>query len=164
MRRGNGNCSQATRCQDPYRDSAPWLKHEARRFLLLLTLRPVCRSDSCRGRGRGGGGGARTSGYIQVREEEIADDYPVPREYAADEEEGADECDEVLVGGGFGLHPDDMPEQTLDRFAFYNADVSAAGAGFGVWGSWGPGEGRAAVGDVEMWSLGGDIVSLHVTS
>ncbi|KAG2433346.1 hypothetical protein HXX76_008410 [Chlamydomonas incerta] len=81
-------------------------------------------TEQPRGRGRGGAAGGRGGGagggYIQVREEEIANDYPAPREYGGDED--ADECDEVVVGCGFGVHPDDMPEQTLDRFAFYNAD------------------------------------------
>ncbi|KAG2449363.1 hypothetical protein HYH02_005516 [Chlamydomonas schloesseri] len=79
-------------------------------------------ADQPRGRGRGG----PAAGYIQIREEEIADDYPAPKEYRGclDEEdaEADDECDEVVVGAGFGMHPDDMVEQTLDDFAFYNAD------------------------------------------
>lgn len=44
-------------------------------------------------RGRGNAGGGRQEPYIQVRQEEIADDYPAPKEYKGEDDE--EEWDEL---------------------------------------------------------------------
>ncbi|KAG2494496.1 hypothetical protein HYH03_007265 [Edaphochlamys debaryana] len=80
------------------------------------------------GKGRGAGGkGARAQEktYLQVREEEIADDYPAPKEYSPGEDvEEWDEMvlmDDDLVGRGYMDEEEEVP-RTLSDFAIYNAD------------------------------------------
>ncbi|GIM09110.1 hypothetical protein Vretimale_12977 [Volvox reticuliferus] len=77
-------------------------------------------------RGRSAGAGGSKEPYIQVREEEIADDYPAPKEYKGEEDQ--DEWDELILEDpellGCGFHGADEREssRTLDQFAIYNAD------------------------------------------
>lgn len=70
---------------------------------------------------------ARSTGvaYIKVHESEIADDYPEPAQYSAEEEE-MDEL--VLFGeeedyGAVAPDPDWLPRKTLQDFSVYNAEV-----------------------------------------
>ncbi|GLC48233.1 hypothetical protein PLESTB_000073500 [Pleodorina starrii] len=78
------------------------------------------------GRAGGGGGGGSKEPYIQVREVEIVDDYPEPKEYVV--EEGEDEWDELVLEDpdllGCGHHGADEREgsRTLDHFAIYNSE------------------------------------------
>ncbi|GLI71179.1 hypothetical protein VaNZ11_016282 [Volvox africanus] len=77
-------------------------------------------------RGRGAAAGGSKEPYIQVREEEIANDYPAPKEYKGEEDQ--DEWDELILEDpellGCGFHGADEREstRTLDQFAIYNAD------------------------------------------
>nr|ABD64771.1 Met1 [Volvox carteri f. nagariensis] len=74
----------------------------------------------------GGGCSNSKEPYIQVREEEIADDYPEPKEYKGEEDQ--DEWDELILEDpellGCGFHGADERDssRTLDHFAIYNSD------------------------------------------
>ncbi|MEW5318123.1 MAG: hypothetical protein WDW38_009370 [Sanguina aurantia] len=78
------------------------------------------------GRGGGGGGGrggaSATSGpaYIKISEEEIADDYPLPAQYAKEGEE----TDELVMFDEdcMDMDPEELPKRTLTEFAIYNAE------------------------------------------
>ncbi len=99
--------------------------------LVLVRSAPVTTITKQYG-GRGGcgrqpAGRARSTGvaYIKVHESEIADDYPEPAQYAAEEEE-ADEL--VLFGeeedyGAAAPDPDWLPRKTLNDFSVYNSEV-----------------------------------------
>ncbi|GIL65374.1 hypothetical protein Vafri_19004 [Volvox africanus] len=77
-------------------------------------------------RGRGAAAGGSKEPYIQVREEEIANDYPEPKEYKGEEDQ--EEWDELILEDpellGCGFHGADEREstRTLDLFAIYKAD------------------------------------------
>ncbi|KAI8469978.1 MAG: hypothetical protein J3K34DRAFT_268835 [Monoraphidium minutum] len=72
-------------------------------------------------RGRGTPGGAANA-YIKINEEEIADDYPMPKQYDKEEDE-EDELallwDEELAQ----LDPDALPRRLVTDFSVYNAEV-----------------------------------------
>lgn len=79
------------------------------------------------GRGRGGGGAlqsasaaAAAAAYVQISEEEIADDYPLPAQYEKTEEE----ADELLLADedAWDLAPEDLPRRLLKDFAIYNCE------------------------------------------
>jgi hypothetical protein len=78
---------------------------------------------------------AAANAYLRISESEIADDYPLPQQYEAAEEE-ADELllwDEELGG----MDPEDLPKRLLDNFTIYNAEV-------GFVGGWGGGRARVS--------------------
>ena len=57
-----------------------------------------------------------------MHESEIADDYPLPAQYAVEE----DEADELVLFGdeeAFGLDPEHLPRRLLSDFSIYNAEV-----------------------------------------
>lgn len=83
----------------------------------------MCVVPDCRGGGRGRASGAAQA-YIQVQEEEIADDYPLPAQYDKDCGEEMDEllmADEELLGAA--VDSDCLPKRTLTNFALYNSEV-----------------------------------------
>lgn len=74
---------------------------------------------------RGGRRPPAAQPYIKVHESEIADDYPMPSQYTAEE----DEADELVLFGeeeDFGLDPENLPRRQLLDFSIYNAEVRFA--------------------------------------
>lgn len=71
-----------------------------------------------------GAGGARaknaSSAYVRISPEEIADDYPLPKQYEKEEEE----TDEYLYAEEdlLGADPMYLPKKVLHDFAFYNSE------------------------------------------
>lgn len=92
-----------------------------------LARRMQAKMDAAQyGAGGGGGrGGGRGAPYIRISEQEIADDYPLPKQYTKEVEE----TDELLMADpddlAMGMHPEDLPRRTLTDFAFYNSEVGA---------------------------------------
>jgi hypothetical protein len=102
---------------------------------------PRCAStlpSRCLGPRRGGGGRGRGGGgeYIKICEEEIADDYPLPKQAVKEGEE----MDELLLFDeeAAELDPEYLPRRMLTDFCVYNAEVRCAacvqGGGAGVGG------------------------------
>lgn len=73
-------------------------------------------------RGRGAAAAAAAASYIKISEEEIADDYPMPKQYEKEDEE-VDELallwDEELAV----MDPEDLPRRLITDFSVYNAEV-----------------------------------------
>lgn len=64
--------------------------------------------------------------YVQIAAEEIAPDYPEPRQYVTTEEE-LDELMHMLVDEEtVGEDPDTLPLFSLTDFAIYNGEVGTA--------------------------------------
>lgn len=77
--------------------------------------------EARRGQNRGGRRPPTALPYIKVHESEIADDYPMPSQYTAEE----DEADELVLFGDeedFGLDPEHLPRRQLSDFSIYNAE------------------------------------------
>jgi hypothetical protein len=82
----------------------------------------------CRSAGSRRGGSSQA--YINISEEEIADDYPLPKQ-AVKEGEEMDELllfDEELAD----LDPEDLPRRLMTDFSVYNAEVGGGVVGLGV--------------------------------
>jgi DNA (cytosine-5)-methyltransferase 1 len=102
----------------------------ARRLQAKMDAEALKGTGGGRGRNAGGGGGAGggpegaagKEAYVRISEEEIADDYPMPRQYSKEDEE-ADELalfwDEELAELA---DPDALPRRVLTDFSFYNND------------------------------------------
>jgi hypothetical protein len=82
---------------------------------------PIVPLGTCR-QSRGGRRPPAAQPYIKVHESEIADDYPMPSPYNAEE----DEADELVLFGeeeDFGLDLEHLPRRQLSDFSIYNAEV-----------------------------------------
>ncbi|KAF6265105.1 hypothetical protein COO60DRAFT_1470199 [Scenedesmus sp. NREL 46B-D3] len=76
------------------------------------------------GKGRGGGaaGGRGGPAYIKISEAEIADDYPMPKQYKAPD--GVEETDELLLWDEemADVDPECLPKRLITDFSIYNGE------------------------------------------
>uniref|UniRef100_A0A383WCP9 Cytosine-specific methyltransferase n=1 Tax=Tetradesmus obliquus TaxID=3088 RepID=A0A383WCP9_TETOB len=75
------------------------------------------------GKGRGGAAGGRGgAAYIKISEAEIADDYPMPKQYKAPD--GVEETDELLLWDEdlADVDPECLPKHLITDFSIYNGE------------------------------------------